>query len=260
MKTVTRLAVLMAAFALMVPAGAWAGSGRVRQAFDRVMVGGEDGPQVSVRFDEPAAEKAPAKSKDWGGFGGPMVQYFQLNVNPLEPMTRDRKIDNFDSGLILIGGVGGLINKDFRFGGFGFGFQDDVTGRVAGQHRRASMSFGGGGLLFEYNHAFNPMFGFDAGAMIGAGGIDLKATGLDLGPGKEWSENGTVFLAYPYLGIWGAPAKFFWVQLDAGYLYFDLDTGGSGYDNELNKDMVDGNLTGGFAASLKLNFGYNPNL
>ncbi len=260
MKTVTRLAALMAAFALMLPAGAWAGPGRIGQAFDRVMVGGDDGPQVSVRFDEPADKKAPAASKDWGGFGAPLLMYFQLNKSPLEPMTSDRKIDNFDSGLILIGGVGGFIHNDFRMGGFGFGWHDEVSGRVGGEHRRAEMTLGGGGLFLEYNHAFNQYFGLDAGAMLGAGGLSLKATGPDLGPGKEWSENRTVFLAYPYLGAWAAPVKFFWVELDAGYLYFDLATSGSNFKNELGVRMVDPDLTGGFAASLKLNFGYNPNI
>lgn len=258
MKIMARLAVFVAAVALMAPSGAWAGTGRVAQAFDRVMLGGEDGPQVSVRFDEPKAEKALAKSKDWGGFGGPMVQYFQLNVAPLEPMTRDRKIDNFNNQLILVGGLGGFIYKDFRMGGFGFGYHDETTGRVLADHRRAEMDFGGGGLLFEYSHALNPNIGLLMGAMLGAGSFDFKATGLDMGAGKEWSEDGNVFLAYPYLGVWLEPVSFFWVQLDAGYLFFDLDTGGANWDNQLGMDMTDGNLSGGFQASLKFNFGYNP--
>jgi len=262
-------AAMAAVIALTVPAGVFAGGVKLnKQAFDRVMMGDPNGSRISVRFDEPEADKdkdkeghhkaSDGKPGTWGGFGGPMIQYFQLDVSPLEPMTRDRKIDNFNNQLVLVGGVGGLIHQDFRFGGFGFGYQDESTGRVAADHRRAKLSFGGGGLLMEYNHTVNSNVGLLAGAMLGAGKLDFKATGLDMGPGKEWKADGNVFLAYPYLGLWLAPAKFFWVQFDAGYLFFDLDTGGAKWDNQLGVDMIDGNVSGGFQASLKLNFGYNP--
>jgi hypothetical protein len=50
-----------------------------------------------------------------------------------------------------------------------------------------------------------------------------------------------------------------WVQANAGYMFFTFDASGDQFENDLGVEMVDGNLNGGFAASLTLNFGWNPN-
>lgn len=208
-----------------------------------------------------SSEKSPTVIKPkWGGFGGPMGLYFQFDLSPLKPLTEERGIDEFDDQLFLIGGMGGAIYKDFRFGGFGFGGEQLTEDRVDNETRKARVSLGGGGVFVEYNHSFTKKFGLLAGTMLGAGEIELEAKGPDMGTEEKWSADGGIFLAYPYLGLWLAPTDWFWIQLNGGYLYFELDTSRSEFWNdELDRDMVDGDLKGGFQAGLQLLFGYNPN-
>jgi hypothetical protein len=173
-------------------------------------------------------------------------------------MTDDRKIDQFPAGQFLIGGKGGLIYKDFRFGGFGFGNSWEKANTVGGKWRNAEYSLGGGGLFLEYNHAFNSNMGLALGAMLGAGNMTFSAKGNDLGINREWDTSQSFFMAYPYLGIWGGATKWSWIQLDAGWLFFDLDHSRHGFENKLGTEMVDDNLRGGFMLGLEINFGYNP--
>jgi len=242
----------------LVAGGAFAGEVSLQGLFDREVIS-EDASLVRLSYQDQEPEQKKDKGPgDWGGFGGPMLTYFTMDLSALDPMTDDRGVDEFNDQFILIGGLGGVIYKDFRFGGFGFGNEQDTSGRVLGERRSAEMSFGGGGLFFELNHAFNPNFGLLAGAMVGAGTIDLEASGDDLGLDEKWDADGNFFMWYPYAGFWVAPTSWMWVQIDGGALLFDMDTGGSEFENDLNVDMVDDNLAGGMQVCLKLNFGYNP--
>ena len=270
-------AVMVFVAALLVAAPAWADGISVRGLLDPVIVD-ESRPLIdltlNIHGDETLAygkEKATSArkrvdelSQDWGGFGGPLLMYFQLDREALDPMTRDRGVDRFESDMLLIGGLGGLIYQDFRFGGFGFGNSQDTADRTDdGFRRSADMSMGGGGIFMELNRTVTPNFGLAAGVMLGAGNIRFKASGDDLSltPGEigKWKADGSFFMSYPYLGFWLAPVNWMWVQLDAGYLFFDLDTSNSKWKNDHGVKMVDGDLGGGFMAGLKLNFGYNPN-
>jgi len=250
------IVVLLVFTAGMLAVGASAGEVTLTGMFDEPVVSGSAEIGVPLGDD---GEKGPGH---WGGFGGPMVHYVQLDLSATEPMTEDRGLSGFNDELYLIGGLGGLIYKDFRFGGFGFGNSWEESGRDAlGNRLSAEMSFGGGGVFFEYNTTLNRWAGFLAGSYLGAGGFDFEASGPDmdlLGVDDDWSADGSVFMAYPYLGLWLAPTEWMWVQLDAGYLYFQLDTGGSEFENDFDIEMIDDDLMGGFQAGAKLLFGYNP--
>jgi len=213
---------------------------------------------------EPKAEKAaPAKKEakpvnaDWGGFGGTGASYLPLDFGPLKPLTKDRGIDNFGP-LWTIGGMGGAIYKNFRFGGYGFGVSQRTDGRVAGHTLKAVIDFGGGGLFGEYDTSFSRKLGLFFGTQLGAGGLSLSAKGADLGPEEKWSGDAGVFLAYPYLGVWLAPVEWMWVRLDGGYQYFHADLTGEEFRNDLDLKMTDGNLKGNYQIGLNICFGYMP--
>ncbi len=193
-----------------------------------------------------------------GGFGGAFAGYMWIDLSPLDKLTEDRGIDEFDNFLMPIGGMGGMIYKDFRFGGYGFATIKQFTkDEVNGEDLSAEITTGGGGLLLEYNHALNNNFGILAGTMLGAIGVTIAAHGADLGGDEEWSETKGTYMALPYAGVWIAPVKYFWIQLTGGYLFFNLD------DDEFkfhDLEVLDGDLQGGWQANLNLLFGYNPNI
>jgi len=260
MKVVKSLLVVCFVMALM------AGTADARISLDRAVVSNSDDVSIRLIQDEEMSleskieSKIPVELENFGGFGGPMLQYIQLDLDTFAPMTDDRGIDEFESQMLLIGGLGGVIYKDFRFGGFGFGNGQETSGRDAlGNRRSAEISMGGGGVFLEYNPAFNSRMGLALGSLIGAGGMDLEASGDDLGPDGDWNAQAGFFMAYPYLGVWAAPVEWMWVQVDAGYLYYNIDSDEDEFENDLGVEMIDGDITGGFSASLKLNFGYNPN-
>jgi hypothetical protein len=257
---------LIAGCVVLLSGGAAASDVRLAGILDPVVVDA-NASFISLNLDEPeepaaSGEKAEKKG-EWGGFGAPMIHYLTLDMGPLDPMTDDRGIDRFDQGMILVGGIGGLINKNFRFGGFGFGGDQDVADRdAAGERISAEMSISGGGLFFEFNNTLSPDYGVLMGTYLGAGNIELEASGPDLSliPEREdWDGDASVFMAYPYLGFWAAPTDWMWVQLDAGYLYFDFEVSGSEAENDMGVEMIDDGMTGGFMAGLKINFGHNPN-
>jgi len=198
---------------------------------------------------------------DWGGFGGPMVNFLNLDLSVLHPMSNDRGIGKINDNMILYGGLGGAIYKSFRFGGFGFGGGSHSGGTVLGDKREAEFNIGGGGLFGEINYTVNRYFGVQVGGMVGAGGISLEAEGPDMGPTGKWSANKGVFMGYPYGGIWLAPTKWMWVQANAGYMFAQLDTAGSTFTNkETGVHMTHGNIDGGFGANVLVLFGSNPNI
>jgi hypothetical protein len=206
---------------------------------------------------EPKAAKSKPASSDWGGFGGAGASYLPLDFGPLEPLTKDRGIDNFGP-LWTIGGMGGAIYKNFRFGGYGFGVSQRTDGEEDGHNLKAVINFGGGGLFGEYDFSLNKNFGLFVGAQVGAGGLSLSAKGADLGPDEKWSGDAGVFLAYPYLGFWLAPLDWMWVRLDGGYQYFHADLTGDEFRNDLDVKMTDGNLKGNYQIGLNICFGYMP--
>jgi|GEM_PF-6021935 len=260
MKKAMLLAATVLLTVVLLSSAGWSRDLRLAERFDSDLVVGEKTSPVRIKLEGPE-EKGLDLSSEWGGYGGPMLYYLTLDLSPLDPMTDDRGVDNFDEGMLLVGGFGGFIYKDFRFGGIGFGNSWETSDRDNLDNRySADMSLGGGGIFIEYNNTMSSNMGLAAGTMLGAGSMTLEASGPDLGPDKEWDAEESFFMAYPYVGVWMAPVKWMWIELDAGYLFFEMDTGGSEFENDLGVEMVDGDFGGGFQAALKLNFGHNPNL
>ncbi len=225
--------------------------------------GKEKRPPISIQLGEyfgggKDKDKSESHNNEWGGFGGPMVQYLTLDLSALDPMTDDRGIGDFDENITMIGGTGGMIHNNFRFGGFGMAGYQDESDLVALDRRKASMSLGGGGLFFESHHFLNDNAGLLAGFLLGAGNIELEAKGADMGPDEKWKVNESFLMFCPYVGIWYAPIDWMWIELDAGYQIFDIDTSDSDFRNDLGVKMVDGDIAGGFQAGLKINFGWYP--
>lgn len=294
MKRMSKWVLAAALLAMLAPGLVWAGNVSLNRNFDQVVVKdyAANGAMISLNLDEPAEGAAPApapapalapadkkepaapaekkrehrehKAKanpEWGGFGGPIVQHLWIDLSVLDPMTNDRGLTPFNNNLVLVGGVGGVIHKNFRFGGFGFGGSQERADRVLGHRRSAEVSLGGGGLFMEYNQNLNPNAGVDLGLLVGAGSMDLSVTGpvTELGPDGKWSANGSFGLGYPYVGLWYAPTKWMWLQLDGGYLWFNLDSSRDSLRNDMGVRMLSGDVNGGWGASLKINFGFNPN-
>ena len=68
---------------------------------------------LALSPDEPPAPSAPTapaeepnrvKIDGFGGYGGPMVSYLWMDMSPLEPMTKDRGLDEFVGGMFFVGG------------------------------------------------------------------------------------------------------------------------------------------------------------
>ncbi len=210
--------------------------------------------------DKKKAEREKEASY-WGGFGGAGANYLMLDMSPFDPMTDDRDIDNFDP-LVTVGGLGGLIYKGFRFGGFGFGASQRTEDEVSGDHRKAVIDIGGGGLFFELDTTFSRKFGLFIGSNVAAGSIGLHAKGDDLstvlGEEGKFDANRAVFFANPYVGFWLAPTDWAWVRVDGGWNYFHVNTSSNQFENDFGVDMVDGPIKGNFQVGLNLCFGYIP--
>ena len=202
-------------------------------------------------------EEAKKNLKYFGGFGGAGASYLPLNMDPFKPLTEDRDIDNFGP-LWTIGGRGGVIYKGFRFGGYGFGVSQGTEDEVAGDHRKAVIDMGGGGIFMELNTTGSRKAGLFIGSDIGAGSIALHAKGDDLGPEGKFDADRAVFFAYPYLGFWLAPTDWMWVRVDGGWNYFHINTTANEFENDLGIHMVDGPIKGNYQVGLNLCFGYIP--
>jgi len=219
---------------------------------------------VEKKIDE-AMKKADEKKKKMdeevipflGAFGAADVNYLPIDMDVFDPMTDDRDIDNFGP-LYTIGGRGGVIYKNLRFGGFGFGVSQMTEDEVAGDDRKAVLDMGGGGIFMELDTTGSRKAGLFIGSDIGAGSIALHAKGADLGPEGKFDADRAVFFAYPYLGFWLAPTDWMWLRVHGGYNYFHITTTDDDFENDLNNNMVDGSIRGNYQVGLNLCFGYIP--
>jgi len=99
----------------------------------------------------------------YSGFGGPLVGVTQIN-NELG---------------IIIGGKGGIVfNDQYAFGGIGFGMvnRPGFTGDNLSDNTNAQlqMSYGAGGVFFEYIFSINNLIQFSIPLNIMAGGININ--------------------------------------------------------------------------------------
>ncbi len=203
----------------------------------------------------------PKTGGNWGGFGGPMVAYLDVDLSCFDPVSEYPGTEGLKDGMALVGGFGGAVYKNFKFGGFGFGGNTAVSGAGLNSNREVLLTIGGGGVFLEYDYPVSGRLGVLAGAWLGAGRLSLNVKGLDSPPidsrVAKWTANGPFFMAEPYLGGRFNFTDWFWLQLDLGYLYLDLDS--SDFTNYgLGMDMADDDVNGAFQATLKIVYGFDP--
>ncbi len=235
----------------------------------------EDKPGAVSRFFDRYLSKDDGESdgfQETGWFVGPMFLLFQSEMSPFSPMTDERGIDSFEDSTFLYGIMGGFIRGNWRFGALYLSGGHSTKGLVSGQTREASLSFYGGGVFFEYNReiwtehdlrypARIPYFreGWLVGVMAGIGQLAMEAKGADLGPRGKWLVEEQLLVLYPYAGFWTSPVyDWLWIQLDVGYMYYNLDPSDEKYVNAGTR-MVDTDFTGGIQVGLKITLGDNPN-
>lgn len=221
------------------------------------------------RYFNPEPEEDRPSEVGW--FVGPMLMLLNYDVDMFAPMTTDRGLGAFEDETFVWGIKGGFIRRSWRIGGMFLEGGMERRDRVNGQKRSAQIDFYGGGLFFEYNREYRsreelkypvriPFLreGYLVGCMVGMGRISLDAKGQDLGPESLWEVKEALLVAYPYAGIWASPYDWLWMQIDLGYLYFNLDTDDSKYVNAGTR-MVSKDFTGGVQLGVKITFGDNPN-
>jgi hypothetical protein len=236
--------------------------------------GKDERPPVSIKLwkEEDEEEESRVKEK-WGGWGGPMVGGLVLDLSPIEAMTKDRDVSEFNETFTVIGGMGGLAYQNpnskgwWRFGGMGFGGSQHESDRVEGDTRKAEMSIGGGGLFVEYHYPIASRLELGLGGAVGGGSLSLDAEGADLGillegstivdVDGDWSESEGFWFGYPYAG---ASFKITdWMRLEAvgGYLFMDADLSGADFViDDSDMEMTDGDMQGGLQYMVRILFGF----
>jgi len=191
------------------------------------------------------------KGKSVGGWGGPTLNYLNLNMGIFNPLTEKRGLDGFKDVMYPVGGFGGGRIGPLRIGGMGFGWEQHKSKG----DQKADVSLGMGGLVLEFEGDVHPKVGIIGGAMLGGGSIHLSAEGPDV-DGGSWDETESFLAAYPYLGLSVKVLPFLRLEANYGWLFFDYSPGGRDYVVGPGVKAVDGSLNGGGTGQVRLVFGY----
>lgn len=216
------------------------------------------GPRHREHARHGPAKKPAHPAPDWlkgktvGGWGGPTVNYLNLNLDIFDPLTERRGLDGFHNDLWPVGGWGVGRIGPLRIGGMGMGLEQ----RESHNLKKATMSLGLGGGVLEVEGDVHPKVGLIGGAMLGGGAIHLTAKGPDV-TGGSWSEDETFFVAYPYAGLSVKVVDFMRLEANYGWMFFDYSPGGHDYEFAPGKGALDGSLKGGGSAQVRLIFGYD---
>lgn len=141
---------------------------------------------------------------DFGGFGGPTVQFTSINKQ-------------FG---VLAGGVGGvIIDHTFVLGGAGYGLVNNVTEESA-PITRPYLNLGYGGGYLQYIHESDNLIHMTAGVLIGAGGVGFRR---DFEDDDQWDErdllNDFFFVVEPDIQAELNITKYFRVAVGGGYRF-----------------------------------------
>ena len=232
----------------------------------------EDKGALTEFYDRYLGEEEDEEPTEVGWFIGPMFLLLSIDSSPFDPMTSHRELDSFAEATFVWGPKGGFIRKRWRLGALYLNGEQGRRDRIGYQKRTAELWFYGAGLFGEYNREWKSerskkyparipftWEGYLIGLMVGGGRMEMEAKGHDLGPEAEWRVTETLTVVYPYIGLWSAPFRWFWMQIDVGYLYFHLDVDDKKYMNA-GVRMVDKDFYGGVQFGLKFTFGDNPNI
>lgn len=129
----------------------------------------------------------------YGGFGGPMIEFSQINGT----LVGD------------VGGGGGLIINDFFMGGYGLGSEG---ASVDFEEQSYDIDFGHGGLWFGYAHKEHKLVHVYSSLKIGWGSAELKIDG-----DKKFDDN--LLALTPEAGIEFNITNWFKLGVTGGYRY-----------------------------------------
>jgi hypothetical protein len=134
-----------------------------------------------------------------GGFGGPVLKIGSING---------------ETGL-LVGGRGGwIINHSFILGGGGYGLVNDIKAKTLGPNGERFLNFGYGGVELEYVSESSKLVHFSVMTLIGAGGISWRDTNVRFGATPETA---TFFIAEPEVNVTLNVTEYF--RMSAGVSY-----------------------------------------
>jgi len=137
-----------------------------------------------------------------GGFGGPVVKIGSLNG---------------ESG-VLVGGRGGwIINHTFILGGGGYGLVNNVRARVLGPRGERYLAFGYGGLELEYVPEWNKLIHVSFMTLVGGGGVGWRDTQAEAVPREE--ESDAFFILEPAANVTLNVTPYFRISAGVSYRY-----------------------------------------
>jgi len=137
-----------------------------------------------------------------GGFGGPVLKVGSFNG---------------ETGL-LVGGRGGwIINHAFIIGGGGYGLVNNIKAKVPGPYGERYLNFGYGGLELEYVSHPHRLVNFSFQTLIGAGGLSWRDP--DVHVGMRDSDNDTFFIVEPGVNVTVNVTTYFRLSGGVSYRY-----------------------------------------
>lgn len=147
-----------------------------------------------------------------GGFGGPVVKLGSLNG---------------ESG-VLVGGRGGwIINHAFILGGGGYGLVTNVKAKTLGPNGERYLEFGYGGLELEYIPESNKLIHLSFMTLIGGGGVGWRD---DNEPMSFRRESEAFFIVEPAVQATLNVTPFFRISAGVSYRYV------SGLDSKVSSN------------------------
>jgi hypothetical protein len=168
-----------------------------------------------------------------GGFGGPVIKMGQVN-------------DQFG---LFIGGRGGwIINHSFVIGGGGYGLVNSVTAQANANGDIDEITFGYGGVEFEYIINSDKLTHFTIYSLFGAGGYHYrnKYENYDREDASDINDSETFFIAEPAVNLEINFSKFFRLSVGAGYRFIA---------GKSNTGFISGSDLSGFSGTLTFKFG-----
>lgn len=135
-----------------------------------------------------------------GGFGGPVLKFGPING---------------ETG-VLVGGRGGwIINHTFILGGGGYGLVSNVKARTADSVLGNRLMMGYGGLELEYVASSNQLVHLSIHALIGGGAVSYQTNNASMRNGSS----DAFFIAEPGVSVNLNVTKFFRIAAGASYRY-----------------------------------------
>lgn len=183
----------------------------------------EGGDEAQAQGEEAVAEEPPEPRPRYGGFGFFQPAIMGGNVTGLESLTEFNSLGDgarIDAQKYQLGGGAYAFYEGFMLGGRGF---DLLFEDIGGTNGAATLSGGGGGLMFGYgffsgNRLFYPSVGIGGGSMkvdiVNDTDRQLAFGGARVAPGQKASfDAGFVYTEINVGMVWFLPSEYGGVAL-----------------------------------------------